>query len=139
MVNTSKGIETVSSSCLPETIYGSKRSCISFEKKGYFVVALRLSHGFQSCRDIATTSCWTLHTGARCLIVLKEKKKFPIIYDNFDKDNYQKMISLVNHKRHTSSVVVVMFGHPCICFLHEKFCGHYVSSLHGPPGCQIQI
>ena len=61
------------------------------KKKSYFVVALRLSHGFQSCRDIATASCWTLHTGARCLIVLKEKKKnFPIIYDNFDKDNYQK-------------------------------------------------
>ena len=68
-----------------------------------------------------------------------ERKKifFPIIYDNFDKDNYQK--SDQPSQSYKGHVVVVMFGHPCKCFLLEKCCGHCVSSLHGPPGCQIQI
>ena len=52
----------------------------------------------------------------------ERKKKdffFPIIYDNFDKVNYQP-------SRH---MVVVMFGRPCICSLLEKCFDHCVRSL----------
>ena len=84
-------------------------------KKDYFVMALCLSQ---------TLSVMSGHSSRFLLDTSmphspKRKKKdffFPIIYDNFDKVNYQS-------SRH---MVVVMFGRPCICCLLEKCFDHCV-------------
>ena len=99
-------------------------------KKGYFVMALCLSQ---------TLSVMSGHSNSFLLITSmphsperkKKKKKiiFPIIYDNFDKVNYQ-------HSRH---IVVVIFSRPCICCLLEKCFDHCVRSFQGPPGSKIQV
>ena len=99
-------------------------------KKGYFVMALCLSQTLSVMSGHSNR--FLLDTCLRCPIVLKEKKKdffFPIIYDNFDKVNYQP-------SRH---MVVVMFGRPCICCLLEKCFDHCVRSFQGPPGSKIQV
>ena len=98
-------------------------------KKGYFVMALCLSQTLSvmsghSNRFLLDTSM--PHSPER------KKKKFfffSIIYDNFDKVNYQ-------HSRH---IVVVMFGSPCICCLLEKCFDHCVRSFQGPPRSKIQV